>query len=99
MQTMPVDREADARRRKRKKIKFKARVHSKRRYAERFEDTITPAQRRDALKQVREGKALGIKDANSDTRKIYLVQIGNKWRKCVYDSEISDIVTFLPGGR
>jgi len=95
-----VNPAADARRRKRKKGKLKAKRHSNQRYAERFDEgAITPEQRRGALKQVREGKAMSIKDTNNGNRKIYLVQIGNKWRKCVFDFEIGDIVTFLPGGR
>jgi len=96
---MPVvNPAADKRRRDRKLGKLKSKKHARKRYSERFDEPITPEEQRECLKQVRDGKALAVKDGDRECRKIYLVRVGNQWRKCVFDWELGTIVTFLPNG-
>ena len=46
--------------------------------------------------QITTGDAIEVTDGDRSARKIFLVKVGNKWRKCVWDWKLREVVTFLP---
>lgn len=70
-------------------------IHSKRRAAQRYGVEINKAARKNLIQQIQTNDATFVR-RHSRRVKEFLVQLEGKMLRCLYDSQRSTIITFLP---